>query len=80
MRVIFFSKYLELDAYFRNAAKMFEKYFRFLDNPNRIACGKFSLLQRKHLSSTVNVLTNVISHITNRDILKLNFPQTDEKI
>ena len=61
--------------------KVEKNLFFFLDNWIWIGCDKFGLLQRKYLSSGVNVLANnlKILHITNRDIFKLNFPQSDEK-
>ena len=58
-----------------------KKLFVFLHNCIWIDYCKFSLLQRKHLSLGVNVLTNSskISDITNSDIFQLNFSHSDEK-
>ena len=65
----------------RNGAKNWENVFCFADNYIWIGYGKFSPLQRKYLSSRVNVLTNSlkISHVTNKDIFQLKFPQSDKK-
>ena len=83
MKVIFFfSKYLKLNAKFRNAAKLEKKLFVFLDICIWIGCGKLSLSRRKYLLLAVNVLMNSpkLSHITKRDILQLKIPQSVEKI
>ena len=47
-----------------------------------ICCGKFWLLRREYLSSTVNMLTNSpkILDISKRVIFQLNFSQSDETI
>ena len=82
MRVIFFKKYLKLNVNFRNPSKNSEKSFLLWDNCTWIGSCKFSLLQRKCMSSAVNLLINSpkISPITNRHIFGLNVHLSDEKI
>ena len=81
MRIGIFSNCLNVDVEFRTIAKNSQTVFCFLDNCIWNGYGKLSLLQRRYLSSGVNILTNSlnISHITNRDIFKLNFLQRNEK-
>ena len=82
MRVVTSSNCLKFDDDFRNGAKNWEKGFCFYDKSIWIGYGKFSQLNRKHLPSGVNVLTNGlnVSHITNRDIFQLNFPEVTKNI
>ena len=62
-------------------AQKLEKKLYVWDTCIWIGYGKLSLLQRKYLSSGVNMLTNSLKilDITNRDIFKLNFPQRNEE-
>ena len=47
-----------------------------------VGSSKFSQFRRGYLSLKVNVLANTSKnlHITKRDIFKISFPQSDEKI
>ena len=53
----------------------------FLDNCIWIGYAKLSLWLRNNFSSGVNVskISLKISHVTNRHIFNLNFPQIDEE-
>ena len=64
----FFSKFWELNLYFKKGKNESQKVFRFIVNYISIGCIKMSLLRREYLSSAVNVLTNIskILHITKR--------------
>ena len=79
MRVIFWLKSLKFDVHLRNAAKNWEICFKFLDNWTWIVCDKSFLLGREYLSWAVYVLKNSpkISDITKRDVVALNFCQSD---
>ena len=81
MRVVISSNCLKFDVDFTNGGKNWEIVCYFVDTSIWIGCAKISLLQKKYLSSGVNVLTNSLKflHITNRDICQLNFSQMDEK-
>ena len=59
----------------------FGNIFTFLDNFIWIGRRKFSLLQRKYISSAVNVLTNVLNiwDITKKIIFQLKSTQSDEQ-
>ena len=59
----------------------FGNIFTFLDNSIWIDRRKFSLLQRKYISSAVNVLTNVLNiwDITKKIIFQLKSTQSDEQ-
>ena len=67
---------------FSKLGRKFWKSFCLLDNCIWADCVKFSLLQRKYLLSVVNILTNSPnnSHITKKDILQLDLPNSDEKL
>ena len=69
------------NADFRIAAKNWEKKFCFLHNFIWIGFGKFSLLQKEYLSSSINALTNSpkISDITKRDFWNLSFLKVMKK-
>ena len=64
----FFSKFWELNLYFKKGKNESQKVFRVIVNYISIGCIKMSLLRREYLSSAVNVLTNIskILHITKR--------------
>ena len=59
----------------------FGNIFTFLDNSIWIGRRKFSLLQRKYISSAVNVLTNVLNiwDITKKIIFQLKSTQSDDQ-
>ena len=78
----FFSKCSKFHAHFRNAIKIKEKVFCFLDNGASIYCGKFRIFRQEYLSSVVNVLTSspMISDQTKADFLQVNIPRIHEKI
>ena len=69
----FFWKCSKFNLALKNAERNSENFFRFWDNCFWIGCLKMSLLGRKHLSSAVNMLTNILKtlHITKRDFSKL---------
>ena len=77
-----FAKCLKFDVDFRNGGRNAENIFHFLGNSIGIGNHELSLLERKNLSSAVNVLKNSlkVSNITNRNIFQLNSPQSNEKI
>ena len=83
MRVVISLNCLKFDLAFRNGVRNWAIFFNFLDKCIWIGYGKFWLLQRKYLSSGVLlvILTKSlkISHITNRDIFKLNFSRSNDK-
>ena len=80
MRAFFCSKYLKT-LVFKKIAKKWEKAISFSDNYNWIGCKRSSLVQRKYLPWAFNVLTNSAksSHVSNRDIFQLQFPESDKK-
>ena len=59
-----------------------EKFLVFLDDGIWLGLGKFSVLWRENLSWTFRGLTSrpLISDLTKRDILQLNFSQNNEKV
>ena len=67
---------------FQKWNKILTKIFSFLCNYIWNQSRKFSQFRRAYLSSTINVSTDTsqISQITKRDILKISFSQSDQKI
>ena len=76
IRVIFFWKCLKFNLHIKNAKRNRENNFSFWDNCIWIGCQKLSLLKREYLSSTVNMLTNILKnlHITKRHFLATQLP------
>ena len=76
-----FKMFKNLFRFQKNSKKLRRRKF-FLDNFNWIGSKKSSLVRREYLSWAVNMLTNSpnSSHLSNRDIFQLKFPQSDKKI
>ena len=84
MSLIFLKKkkWSKFDEDFRNAMKISEKVFGFLDHIIWIAWGKFSLVWPEYMPSAIKLLTNnpKISYLTKRDVLQLNLSENDKTI
>ena len=80
MRVIFFLKMLKVATSFETLRKKLENFFCFWDNHIWIDCLKLSPVRREYLSLAVNVLTNIVKifHITERDFLRLDYPDVEQ--
>ena len=75
-RSSFFWKCSKFNVYFQNGEKNWEKVFCFWNNSIWIGCVILSLLRRKHLLSTVNVLASSLKTLHSTTI---DFSQTKKK-